>query len=415
MSILIIEDDQEWIEKIKKSLIFKLKDIEPEIEKLITVSSTYEQSMDYLYNKIWKLVIADINIDKDDPHNNTPGLTLVTKAATERIPIIIISGKLRVTEQGKLKNDRNISLYLKKDFVKYEFYTNENDFIDIVKEILFENNDFSIYKYKLSDDDKLYISHILVKLANDSQIAIIDYFINLVEQLKLPTELGKELSNVWIEDAGRNSTKFINWIQDKNVCKNYVKRFEITILGNLIKIMLEESGDKKLLSISQKHDVITDLETLNDLENIPEEIPSQNTFRYDVFICHSSKDKQFIIEKIIPEFKRQEITYWFDAEQINFGDLITQKIENGLYHSKYVMPCLSENFWQAWQSKSHWTEGEYGSILNDEFSENSKRIITPIKIDNCSDNNIPLLLKNKRRANYSNRQEFAEFLNFLKR
>ncbi len=134
-----------------------------------------------------------------------------------------------------------------------------------------------------------------------------------------------------------------------------------------------------------------------------------NTFEYDIFICHSSKDKPFIIENIIPEFKRQGITYWFDAEQIKFGEPITQKIEDGLQKSKYVMPCLSENL-----TRSGWTRAEYGSILNAEFSGNSERVTIPIKLDNCSDNDIPFLLRDKKRVDYSNKVEFAEFIKFLK-
>ncbi|TBR56517.1 hypothetical protein B4U84_29395 [Westiellopsis prolifica IICB1] len=135
----------------------------------------------------------------------------------------------------------------------------------------------------------------------------------------------------------------------------------------------------------------------------------KNNFKYDVFICHSSQDKPFILDNIIPEFQQQGITYWFDAEQIKFGDPITQKIEDGLQKSKYVLPCLSENL-----AQSGWTRAEYGSILNAEFSGNSERVTIPIKLDNCSDNDIPFLLRDKKRVEYSNQVEFAEFMKFLK-
>ncbi|WP_373526076.1 toll/interleukin-1 receptor domain-containing protein [Nostoc sp.] len=132
-------------------------------------------------------------------------------------------------------------------------------------------------------------------------------------------------------------------------------------------------------------------------------------FEYDIFICHSSKDKPFIIDKIIPVFQQQGITYWFDAEQITYGDPITQKIEEGLQKSKYVMPCLSENLKQ-----SSWTRGEYSAILNAEFSGNSERVTIPLKLENCEDNDIPLLLRDKKRVDYSNQVELAEFMKFLK-
>jgi hypothetical protein len=133
-----------------------------------------------------------------------------------------------------------------------------------------------------------------------------------------------------------------------------------------------------------------------------------NSFEYDVFICHSSKDKP-IIEALIKDLKKERISYWVDAEQINFGDQITQKIAEGLKKSKYVIPCLSENL-----NASGWTRTEYGAILNAESSGNSERVVIPLKLDNCEESDIPILLRDKKRVTYSNETEFNEFIEFLK-
>ncbi|AKB44230.1 COR domain-containing protein [Methanosarcina vacuolata] len=135
---------------------------------------------------------------------------------------------------------------------------------------------------------------------------------------------------------------------------------------------------------------------------------TDNLFEYDVFICHSSKDKP-IIESLVKDLKMKNVTYWVDKEQINFGDPVTQKIEEGLKNSKYVVPCLSKNL-----TILGWTRAEYGSILNREFSGNSKRIVIPLKLDNCEDADIPDLLYDKKRVTYSNKTEFNEFIEFLK-
>ena len=151
-------------------------------------------------------------------------------------------------------------------------------------------------------------------------------------------------------------------------------------------------------------------ELIEKTDVLSEEKRSQQmtTFEYDVFICHSSKDKP-IIDNIVKDFKRERITYWLDAEQINFGEPITEKIEDGLQKSKYIMPCLSVNL-----ARSGWTRAEYGSILNAELSGKSERIVIPLKLDNCSESDIPLLLRDKKRVTFSNKMEFGEFLNFLK-
>lgn len=144
-------------------------------------------------------------------------------------------------------------------------------------------------------------------------------------------------------------------------------------------------------------------------EDLRESKITGNSFEHDVFICHSSKDKP-IIEALIEDLKKEKITYWVDAEQINFGDQITQKIEEGIKNSKYIIPCLSKNL-----NTSGWTKAEYGAILNAEFRGNSERIVIPLKLDNCEENDIPLLLRDRKRVTYSNKTEFDEFTEFLVR
>jgi MoxR-like ATPase len=132
-------------------------------------------------------------------------------------------------------------------------------------------------------------------------------------------------------------------------------------------------------------------------------------FKYDVFICHSSKDKP-IIKTLIEDLKKENITYWVDSEQIDYGDDIVKKIEDGLKKSRYVVSCLSKNF-----IISGWTRAEYGPILNGEFSRNSKRIVIPLELDNCEDDDIPILLRSKKRVIYSDQTDFKQFINFLKK
>lgn len=132
-----------------------------------------------------------------------------------------------------------------------------------------------------------------------------------------------------------------------------------------------------------------------------------NIFEYDVFICHSSRDKP-IIEDIIKNLKKEGITYWVDAEQVEFGDRIIKKIEEGIKKSRYIIPCLSRNF-----NSSNWTKDEYSAALNAELRDNLKRIL-PLKLDNCEDDDIPPLLRDRKRVEYLNKTEFNEFIQFLK-
>ncbi|AOS83159.1 hypothetical protein BIU88_02765 [Chlorobaculum limnaeum] len=133
-----------------------------------------------------------------------------------------------------------------------------------------------------------------------------------------------------------------------------------------------------------------------------------NLREFDVFLSHSSADKS-AIEKIVSDFKKEGIKVWVDHEQINFGDNITNKIEYGLKNSKFIIVTLSKNL-----GKSNWCRAEYGPILNKEYGGNNDKKVIPLKLDNCPDEDIPYLLYDKKRADYSNKEEYMSLIKYIK-
>jgi hypothetical protein len=132
------------------------------------------------------------------------------------------------------------------------------------------------------------------------------------------------------------------------------------------------------------------------------------TYPFSVFLSHSSADKETVL-KVIEAFKRANLSYWVDHEQIKFGDGIVAKIEEGLQKSRYVVVCLSEKL-----ITSGWCRAEYGAILYREFSGDTSRRVIPLSLDGSnSSNGIPLLLSDKLRADFTNQNNFLEFINFL--
>ncbi|MEI2583491.1 toll/interleukin-1 receptor domain-containing protein [Scytonema sp. PRP1] len=134
----------------------------------------------------------------------------------------------------------------------------------------------------------------------------------------------------------------------------------------------------------------------------------QPTHPISVFLSHSSADKKTVL-KVIEAFKNANISYWVDHEQIKFGDGIVAKIEEGLQKSKYVVVCLSEKL-----ITSGWCRAEYGAILYREFSGDTSRRVIPLSLDGSNNSNgIPLLLSDKLRADFTNQNNFSEFIQFL--
>ncbi|MCA2643482.1 MULTISPECIES: toll/interleukin-1 receptor domain-containing protein [unclassified Microcystis] len=140
-----------------------------------------------------------------------------------------------------------------------------------------------------------------------------------------------------------------------------------------------------------------------------DEESEQPTHPICVFLSHSSADKETVL-KVIEAFKKANISYWVDHEQIVFGDRIVDKIEEGLQKSKFVVVCLSEKL-----MNSNWCRAEYGAILYREFSGNTSRRVIPLSLDGSNNSDgIPLLLSDKLRADFTNQDNFSTFIRFLR-
>ncbi len=61
------------------------------------------------------------------------------------------------------------------------------------------------------------------------------------------------------------------------------------------------------------------------------EITSSDEFQYDVFLSHSSEDKD-VVREIANRLKSDGVRVWFDEWLVKPGDSIPAKIEDGLEH-----------------------------------------------------------------------------------
>jgi hypothetical protein len=84
---------------------------------------------------------------------------------------------------------------------------------------------------------------------------------------------------------------------------------------------------------------------------------------------------------------------WFDKWEIQVGDSITQKIENGIRENEYLGIVLSPE-----ALKSEWVKSELGAALSKQIN-NKKITVLPILYRKCD---IPLLLSDRKYANFQN-------------
>jgi hypothetical protein len=94
----------------------------------------------------------------------------------------------------------------------------------------------------------------------------------------------------------------------------------------------------------------------------------------DVFLCHASEDKDPFVRPLAAEFERRGITYWLDEAEVKWGDRITQKINEGLRGSRYVIVFLSSNF-----MGKNWPESELGAALSKENGD-GQTFVLPLMV-----------------------------------
>lgn len=94
----------------------------------------------------------------------------------------------------------------------------------------------------------------------------------------------------------------------------------------------------------------------------------------DVFLSHASDDKEQFVRPLARELDRRGITFWLDEAEIRWGDRITQRINDGLVRSRYVVVVLSSNF-----LGKNWPESELGAALNKE-NATGQTVVLPLLV-----------------------------------
>jgi hypothetical protein len=109
-----------------------------------------------------------------------------------------------------------------------------------------------------------------------------------------------------------------------------------------------------------------------------------------VFISHSSADKDFV-DRLVTDITKHGIDVWYDKFDIQIGDSIPGKINEGLSESKYFIIIISQN-----SVKSRWVQEELNAALVKQIASNGTFLL-PVLIDDCS---IPPLLSHRHYADF---------------
>lgn len=108
----------------------------------------------------------------------------------------------------------------------------------------------------------------------------------------------------------------------------------------------------------------------------------------DVFISYSSEDSA-LARSFAEALEMRGVAVWMDSGQIVVGDSISQKIQEGLEATEFLILLLTPA-----SVRSVWVQKEWQSKLVDE-AESKSAVILPVLANDCE---IPRLLRDKRYA-----------------
>ncbi len=101
-------------------------------------------------------------------------------------------------------------------------------------------------------------------------------------------------------------------------------------------------------------------------------IQSRDGNSRDVFISHASEDKEPFVRRLVDALMKQGISVWFDEFELQIGDSLRQKIDEGLRRSRYALVIFSPTFFEK-----HWTQYEMDGLIARQMS-GTERVILPI-------------------------------------
>ena len=91
----------------------------------------------------------------------------------------------------------------------------------------------------------------------------------------------------------------------------------------------------------------------------------------DLFISHASEDKENFVRPLANALVAEDVRVWFDEFELQIGDSLRQKIDEGLRRSRYGLVVFSPAFFEK-----HWPQYEMDGLISRQMA--GERVILPI-------------------------------------
>jgi len=100
------------------------------------------------------------------------------------------------------------------------------------------------------------------------------------------------------------------------------------------------------------------------------------SFSFDVFLSHNAKDKPRV-RRLAERLKQAGLRVWFDEWNVRHGDIIVQKVDEGLEQSRVLLLCITPN-----ALASGWVALERSAAIHRDPGNEGRRFI-PLLLEDC--------------------------------
>lgn len=95
-------------------------------------------------------------------------------------------------------------------------------------------------------------------------------------------------------------------------------------------------------------------------------------YEYDVFVSHANANKQSFVDSLYDQLNRLRIRIWYDSTEIDWGDGLKEKIQEGLSKCRFGIVILSPEFIDR-----KWTNQELTELLTRQ-NESHEKVVLPL-------------------------------------
>lgn len=122
-----------------------------------------------------------------------------------------------------------------------------------------------------------------------------------------------------------------------------------------------------------------------------------------IFMSHSSKDKPFV-RKLAEDLRKSGHYVWVDEAEIQIGDSLIGKIEEGIENTEYLGVVISSS-----SNKSEWVTREVRIALNQEIYGKKVKVL-PLLLENVE---MPSFLLDKKYADFTTDDNYENALQLI--